>query len=81
MIRAKALCAATVLLAVATLAGVALAAGPFVLAYQPLGNDWIQATKHHVVTGVIVAAVMVMMLLSVPPARLRRSRMGVGFPR
>ena len=71
MTPAKALRAATALLVLATLAGVALAATPFVLEYQPPGADWTEPTKHHVATGAVVAGLLVLVLLTMLSARLR----------
>ena len=62
---------AVVLLALAGLAGVWLAAAPFVApgidSYQPVGQEWIPATVHHVVAGtalVIASLVAVLTLIA-----------------
>lgn len=76
----KSLRAATALLVVAALAGVVLAAAPFALEYQPAGDDWVQATKHHVVTGATVTGSLVLVLFTMLSARLRRA-FAAGHPR
>lgn len=71
MMPVKALRAATALLVLAALAGMLLAGAPFLLEYQPAGDDWTQATTHHVATGAVAAGVLGLVLLTMLSARLR----------
>ena len=66
---------AVVLLALAGLAGVWLAAAPFVApgidSYQPVGQEWVPATVHHVVAGAALAIASLVAVLTLIATAVR----------
>lgn len=66
---------AIVLLSLAGLAGVWLTAAPFVApgidSYQPIGQEWITPTVHHVIAGAALATASLAAVLTLIATALR----------
>jgi hypothetical protein len=62
---------AIVLLAVAGVAGIWLVLAPFIDNYQAVGDPWITATTHHVITGALLIVISLVTILTVMGTALR----------
>lgn len=73
--------ATIILLTLAGVVGIWLALAPFVVGYQAVGDAWLSATTHHVVTGALLVAASLVTVLTVIGTGLRALDDAVGSGR